>query len=234
MTNSNKIVGGKKPTAQQEGSLNASSLVDDKDDESLSFNDDDSDDFSGEVSDAFGGDGLDGLFDEGELFDEGGVASLEELGIANLDSNQSSKTGIFRQGRPLNLQAPPPRPGFVQRFIGYLDRQGRKNEKRISASRRDGWLPRKVKPGEFSLPTKKIGGSSIIIIDGQVLCEMRIDRAKQFKLATAAETERNTMAVESQFKEEGRRGNVPVGVENPSLEIKTGTRRPNVGGNRNS
>lgn len=191
----------------------------------------DVDDTEGDV-DGFGEDAIEGMFDEEELFDSGQVASLEDLGLSDPSGSNPNNTRLMRAGLPRSLQAPEPRPGYAQRFVRYMTKGGQKDINKIMQAKRLGWIPRRIKPGEFQLPTFKIGNSSIIMIDGLVLCEMPLERKILMTQQQRNQTAWNTKAIESQFKEEGRSGDVPVGYKE-TIQTKHGTRRPVVAPNRN-
>lgn len=184
--------------------------------------------FDEEIDTAFGGD-LNDVFGEEDLFG-GSEASLAELGLADPDGGEIS-SNLFRGGIPQNLQAPEPRPGYVQKYVRYLNRSGERDDKNITKNRRLGWMPRQVKPGEFALPTRSVGGSSIIIIDGLVLCEMPVERQKSIKRAYSNQTQIQNAAVEKTLRREGGDDHVPVGFTEQS-QVRTGTRKPQVASNR--
>lgn len=91
---------------------------------------------------------------------------------------------------PTSLDAPPPRPGCVQRWVSQAPRNanGHVDDRHWLKKMREGWSPRD--PATISLemrqlfPSVKISnGHDVIAVAGLVLCEMPAQVARQRKLA---------------------------------------------------
>lgn len=110
--------------------------------------------------------------------------------------------------RPTELEAPPPRPGFTQRWIRI--RTG--NEEDVSNSSRkfrEGWLPRAAEsvPAEYLPPTirhARLG--NLIGVADLVLCEMPIRKAEQRNAFWRAKTDRMVQGIEEDLRNVSRGG----------------------------
>lgn len=77
---------------------------------------------------------------------------------------------------PSALQAPPPRPGYVQRWI-RAEQNGSPDTKNVSSKHREGWRPRDpaTVPAGYFPPTLGHGSfEGYIGVEGMVLCEMPV------------------------------------------------------------
>ena len=74
---------------------------------------------------------------------------------------------------PANLEAPPPRPGYVQRWI-RVSMRGEDDVSNIAQSFQEGWQPRRADTVENpTVPTISHGKyAGIIGVHGLILCEM--------------------------------------------------------------
>jgi hypothetical protein len=122
--------------------------------------------------------------------------------------------------RPSNLEAPPPRPGFVQRWIRTAI--GASNDPQNASKRfREGWKPRAANtvPRGYTPPTIMHGNfGEVIGVEGNILCEMPASMARQREAFYSRKTRQQTEAIERDVHK----------VERPNLPI-TATRTSKVG-----
>lgn len=104
--------------------------------------------------------------------------------------------------RPTSLAAPPPRAGFVQRWI-RVGMYGQDDPTNVSRKFREGWKPRPASsiPASYHAPTMSHGRwAGCIGVDGMLLCEMPQSiadkRNKHYREKTDLTT--NTLASELQ------------------------------------
>lgn len=110
--------------------------------------------------------------------------------------------------RPTSLEAPPPRPGFVQRWVRVAFRD---EDDATNASRkfREGWKPRPADtvPPSHQVPTISHGKwAGAVGIEGMVLCEMPKPMAEKRRKHFADETARRTNAIEDELQAQSRPG----------------------------
>ena len=137
---------------------------------------------------------------------------------------------------PTNLDAPPPRPGYVQRWIRTNIRD-KDDPGNISQMLRAGWRPRTLESaglGSFPvLPSGQYKG--FIGLHDCVLCEMPKERAAQIKRYYKAMSDRMVAGVEtelaSQTKTFDPRGVFKL-IQERQSEVSGGARRPIVAGER--
>ena len=104
--------------------------------------------------------------------------------------------------RPTELEAPPPRPGFTQRWIRI--RNGSEEDVSNSSRKfREGWLPRSADsvPAEFLPPTithARLG--NLIGVADLILCEMPIRKAEQRNAFWQAKTDRMVQGIEEDLR----------------------------------
>ena len=82
--------------------------------------------------------------------------------------------GEYGWAPPSALQAPPPRPGYVQRWI-RVEQAGTPDTKNVSSKYREGWRPRDpaTVPEGYFPPTLGHGDfGGYVGVEGMVLCEM--------------------------------------------------------------
>jgi hypothetical protein len=159
---------------------------------------------------------LDGL-DEDAIFDSSGIDPLD------FDSEDDSlHSPLHRSGLPRNLNAPKPRDGYRQKFVLFYDRSGRILRDSIARAKRTGWIPRKVSPGEFS-QTGRIGSSTVIEIQGHVLCEMPEERALRRTEMIRQQTSWNSQAIGADMKAEGSRMQTRTGFKE-DITVRHGSR----------
>jgi hypothetical protein len=93
---------------------------------------------------------------------------------------EDRETEVIEWQDPSNLEAPPARPGFVQRWIRASFRTG-EDPGNLLRARREGWRPRLLKTvGKDYAPAtvlhKTLG--EVIAVEGLILCEMPINVAR--------------------------------------------------------
>lgn len=122
--------------------------------------------------------------------------------------------------RPSMLEAPPPRPGYVQRWI-RTSIGASQDAKNVSQRFREGWKPRSADsvPRGYTPPTITHGKfGEVIGVEGNILCEMPIKMARQREAFYERKTNQQTQAIEMDVHK----------VERPNLPI-TATRKSQVG-----
>jgi hypothetical protein len=122
--------------------------------------------------------------------------------------------------RPSMLEAPPPRAGFVQRWI-RTSIGASADPKNVSQRFREGWRPRSADsvPRGYTPPTILHGKfGEVIGVEGNILCEMPIKMARQREAYYEGKTNQQTKAIEMDVHK----------VERPNLPI-TATRKSTVG-----
>jgi hypothetical protein len=101
--------------------------------------------------------------------------------------------------RPSSLEAPPPRPGMVQRWIRVTLR-GEDDPRNLNRKTREGWVPRSVSsiPDEWKSMSSSPQGAQdgVFAVDDLVLCEMPEDIYSQRAAYYSKETQRQMDAVE--------------------------------------
>lgn len=119
--------------------------------------------------------------------------------------------------RPTSLEAPPPRPGFVQRWIrvGML---GQDDPTNTARKFREGWKPRPATsiPASYHTPTIQHGKwAGCIGVEGMLLCEMpesiRDRRTKHYQ----AKTDLVTNTIQDELQKQSRPG-MPITQERSS------------------
>jgi hypothetical protein len=100
---------------------------------------------------------------------------------ASSDNDEDRETEVVEWQDPSNLEAPPARPGYVQRWVRASFRTG-EDPGNLMRARREGWRPRLVSSVDKSYApatiTHKILGE-VIAVEGLILCEMPIKVARQ-------------------------------------------------------
>jgi hypothetical protein len=129
---------------------------------------------------------------------------------------------------PSLLEAPPPRPGYVQRWI-RARRGGQDDVKDLMARSREGWRPRdpSTVPGGIAAPTFKHGTfGSVIMVEGMILFEMSARRNRQRAAFYGKRLANQTQAIDDQLLKVQQPGH-PIGRE-AETRVTVGKRRPNV------
>jgi hypothetical protein len=99
---------------------------------------------------------------------------------ADLDV-EDRETEVIEWQDPSNLEAPPARPGMVQRWVRAAFRTG-DDPGNLMRARREGWRPRLVSSVDKSYAPATIHHKSlgeVIAVEGLILCEMPIKVARQ-------------------------------------------------------
>jgi len=129
----------------------------------------------------------------------------------------------------LNLQAPPPRPGYTQRWVRVSIR-GVDDVTNLSKQMSLGFKPRSadtIPPGEVKYATIQHGEyAGVIGSYGMVLMERPVAIDERHKAAIRHATERQTQAITQSLEKIERRGGTEFDV-NMRSEIRRG-RRPAV------
>lgn len=134
------------------------------------------------------------------------------------------------------LKAPKARPGFTQKWVRY-DVNGKPDRKNIAKTRRQGWFPRRgssITPAERKIfPLSPVTGTNehLININGMVLCEMTVARAKARKARVKQLNDNLNISIKENYFAEGEKQGVPVEYTNRS-DVRRGHRRPVVADNR--
>lgn len=105
--------------------------------------------------------------------------------------------------RPSSLEAPPPRDGFVQRWIRMTVR-GAEDPRNVSLKTREGWRPRPVDTiaEEYAFMGSKAGmNEGRFIVDDLMLCEMPRVTYAQRQAHYARETAMQMNAVEQDLED---------------------------------
>jgi hypothetical protein len=128
---------------------------------------------------------------------------------------------------PQSLDAPPPRPGMTQRWI-RAQVGAEQDIKNWSRKMREGWRPRDpaTLPQEYAdLPTAKMqhgnGVSSVITIEGMVLCEMPMARKRQRDAYFQAKSQGLMAAVNSELDKLQHQGGIRIN-RLARTDVKTG------------
>ena len=119
--------------------------------------------------------------------------------------------------RPTSLEAPPARPGFVQRWI-RVGTMGQDDPTNVARKFREGWKPRPSTsvPATFHSPTIAHGKwAGCIGVEGMLLCEMpekmRDKRNKHYQ----AKTDLVTNTIQEELQKQSRPG-MPITQERTS------------------
>jgi hypothetical protein len=155
------------------------------------------------------------------------------------DSFQDARTtprmehGDIAWRQPMSLDAPPARPGYVQRWIRMAFRDGSNDTINVQGKSRSGWAPRDpstVPEGElfYALSTKSSADGGLIRVGNLVLHECPVDlirRQRAFnKQRTRQQEESVSMETEKASREGVRAGYDPI-VRDERAQVTTG-RRP--------
>jgi hypothetical protein len=129
---------------------------------------------------------------------------------------------------PVNLEAPPARPGYVQRWVRFATRRDG-DPSNFSRARSEGWRPVRLSnvPDGYSPPTinhRDLG--DIIGVEGLILCEMPITVAKQRKAYYDKLLRAQNEAIERDIHKDERPGQ-PIQVTRRT-QITRG-RKPEIG-----
>lgn len=133
-----------------------------------------------------------------------------------------------------NLEAPPPRAGYEQRWIRCEFRDGH-DHLNLQKQYRQGWQPRDpatIPEHDRMYPVMKhSSGADCIYVGGMMLCERPIQIGNRARAMVRATVQRYKAAVSEALQSENaknmRRGLPPIRMEE-HREIETGKRRPKL------
>lgn len=103
--------------------------------------------------------------------------------------------------KPASLEAPPPRPGYEQRWV-RVGVDGKIDEKNLARKLRGGWRARESSsvPKGYHLPKMSTGRlAGAIVVEGMMLCEIPRKLAQKRRDAIRADTDAKTNAVNEQL-----------------------------------
>lgn len=130
--------------------------------------------------------------------------------------------------RPSNLDAPPARPGYVQRWK-RSELGGAPDTRNWQSALREGWRPRPADtvPDAFSMMKTHDNGQGVIKAEGLILCEMPDHAAGQRVAHYRGKTARQIQGVDQDLhRTQAAGGGLPINKEHDS-RTETG-RRPRV------
>lgn len=108
--------------------------------------------------------------------------------------------------RPSSLEAPPARPGFVQRWI-RIGSMGQDDPTNTARKFREGWKPRPASsiPANWHSPTVMHGKwAGCIGVEGMLLCEMPQKMVDKRNAHYKAKTDLTTESIESELQKHSR------------------------------
>jgi|TARA_A100001391_G_C5081726_1_gene280153 hypothetical protein len=112
---------------------------------------------------------------------------------------------------PSLLDAPPARPGMVQRWIA-TSILGKETPDNVYKRKRAGWEPRPSDTvGTFAVPTLNHGQwAGCIGVEGMILCEMPEEKFKQMKAYYKEKDTEQNMSISSDLRTAERAGGIPI------------------------
>lgn len=122
---------------------------------------------------------------------------------------------------PTSLEAPPPRAGFVQRWI-RVGMFGVDDPTNTARKTREGWRPRSADsvPKGFHLPTISHGQwAGCIGVEGSLLCEMPVQLADKKKAALKDKTDGITEALPTELQKHSH-SSMPITQERSSRVVR--------------
>lgn len=123
--------------------------------------------------------------------------------------------------RPTSLDAPPPRQGFVQRWI-RVGLQGQDDPTNTARKFREGWKPRPASsvPASFHSPTIQHGKwAGCIGVEGMLLCEMPESMVEKRRKHYQGKTDHATQAIAEELQKQSRPG-MPITQERSSKVVR--------------
>ena len=114
--------------------------------------------------------------------------------------------------QPTSLQAPKPRPGYVQRWIRAAVK-GKDDATNVSRKWREGWKPRPADtvPASFELPAISGGRwNGCIMVEGMILCEMSVQRNNARKKFIRGQIDRKTAAIDADLDRTNKQNRSPA------------------------
>lgn len=131
---------------------------------------------------------------------EGGERSSRAQDLRSNSSVHETEDTPWVQGG--SLVAPPPRPGYVQRWIRVTSR-GKDDAINISRKWREGWKPRAADTMPKSYQTAKLEHgrfAGYIGVEGMVLCELPITKNKARAKFIREQTDKKVKAIDADLK----------------------------------
>lgn len=126
---------------------------------------------------------------------------------------------------PSNLEAPPPRPGYGQRWV-RISIRNEDDPANFARALREGWVPRKAESVEgFDVPRITEGKwAGCIGIHSLILCEMPLSRLRKRAEYVDALNRRQTQAVSQDLARESH-PSMPI-TQTRVTRVTTGRRPP--------
>lgn len=152
---------------------------------------------------------------------------------AEMDARNQPRatTADYEWRRPTSLEAPPPRPGYKQRWV-RAEMRNENDNLNWTGKMREGWRPRDpatVPDCEAFYNVGKQANSNVIRVGGMILMEIEEYKLKVKRQAIREITRRQeeSIAMETaKVSNEGvRQGFAPI-VRDEKTEVSTGKRRP--------
>lgn len=163
---------------------------------------------------------------EVEQPDEGRTSEQDALAAYGIDRDSIGDSWE----KPSEIDAPPPRDGYTQRWIRI--RLGDKEDAKNSIRKfREGWLPRQLEtvPEGYIPPTiqhAKLGG--VIGVDDLILCEMPIKKAQQRNAYYQSRVDRMIEGIENDLNKVSQ-GGPRIDMANRSKVTKRRRQVPDPG-----
>ena len=109
------------------------------------------------------------------------------------------------------LDAPPPRPGMVQRWVA-TSILGKETPDNVFKRQREGWNPRASDSvGDFPIPTINHGQwTGCIGVEGMILCEMPQETHDSMKSYYQGKTQELNESVNTELRNTERAGGLPI------------------------
>jgi hypothetical protein len=158
--------------------------------------------------------------------------SMHETAESFVDGRNSERaeTADFDYRRPTNLDAPKPRPGYLQRWI-RADLRSEADNNNWQLKMREGWTPRPpetVPEYEVLYGKAQHNGAGVIRVGGLILCEMderRVLGKRDYIRSLSRRQEESVSEETDKVSREGvRQGAAPI-VREDEIRVSTG-RRP--------
>jgi hypothetical protein len=143
----------------------------------------------------------------GNAFPAASAADASERTSRNQDS-RANETSLHETWdddwkQPQLLDAPPPRPGFVQRWVATAI-QGQDDAANVAKRFNQGWKPRAADsvPADFAVPTISHGRhAGFVGVEGMVLMERPLELHQRFAAKTRERTDNQMSAVNAALGE---------------------------------
>lgn len=177
-------------------------------------------------------------FDTGDRMREGRWRdSMHESREAESDARNTPRyeTSDLSWRRPMNLDAPPPRPGYRQRWV-RVEFRSESDNLNWQGKVREGWAPRD--PATISEADKYFGfspsmhnGTGVIRVGGLILMEIPEHKIFAKRRAIDAQTRRqeNSVSMETEkISREGVRAGGPPIVREDRADVTTGRLPPTL------